>query len=282
MSAPTAFLGTGLIGAAFAEAALARGVPVVAWNRTPERAAPLTALGARVVAELADAVRGARRIHLALTADAAVDAVLDALTPHLDEGAIVVDHSTTSAAGAVARAARAAASGVAFLHAPVFMSPEACRAAQGVMVVAGPRAVFDRAQADLAPMTGTLLFAGEDPGAAAATKLVGNAMILAMVGGFADALTVADAQGLAPDAVRALFEAFDVRAVIRGRGGRMIAGDRTVSWTLATARKDLGLMRAAVGARPLAVLPGLGERMDALIADGEAEEDVGILGRDAR
>lgn len=282
MPAPTTFLGTGLLGAALAEAALGRGVPVTVWNRTPDRARPLAAFGAVVATELSDAVRGAARVHLALTADAAVDAVLDAVAPHLAPGAVVIDHSTTSAAGAEARAARMAAAGVAFLHAPVFMSPEACRAAQGVMVVAGPRALFDRVQADLAPMTGTLLFAGEGPGAAAATKLVGNAMILAMVGGFADALTVADAQGLAPDAVRALFEAFDVRAVLRGRGGRMAAGDRTVSWTLATARKDLGLMRAAVGDRPLAVLPGLGARMDALIAEGEAEEDVGVLARDAR
>ena len=47
------------------------------------------------------------------------------------------------------------------------------------------------------------------------------------------------------------------------------------------ARKDLRLMIETAGALPLAVLPTVAERMDALIAEGHGAEDVGVLGRDA-
>lgn len=275
----TTFVGTGLIGAALAEAACARGLPVTVWNRTLSRAEPLAHHGATVAPALREAVEGAAFVHIALTADRAVDAVLDQITGSLPTQAIVVDHSTTSAEGTADRADRMREAGIAYLHAPVFMSPAACRAAKGVMVVSGPRSVYARAEEHLRPMSGQILFVGERGDEAAATKLVGNAMILAMVGGFADVLALADAQGLSPAAVLTLFEHFDVRAVIAGRGARMAEGDFETSWSLAMARKDLGLMLTATDGRELAVLPALAARMDALIEAGEAECDLGVLAR---
>ncbi|MFN8875722.1 MAG: NAD(P)-binding domain-containing protein [Gemmatimonadota bacterium] len=53
-----AFLGTGLLGGAFVEAALGRGETVTVWNRTAAKAVPLASRGARVAATPADAVRG--------------------------------------------------------------------------------------------------------------------------------------------------------------------------------------------------------------------------------
>uniref|UniRef100_UPI0027BA56E0 NAD(P)-binding domain-containing protein n=1 Tax=Gemmatimonas sp. TaxID=1962908 RepID=UPI0027BA56E0 len=59
-----AYLGTGLLGSGFAEAALGRGDSVTVWNRTREKAHALTAFGASVADTPADAVRGATRVHL--------------------------------------------------------------------------------------------------------------------------------------------------------------------------------------------------------------------------
>ena len=61
----------------------------------------------------------------------------------------------------------------------------------------------------------------------------------------------------------------------------MVAGDFAPGFELAMARKDLRLMIETAGALPLAVLPAVAERMDALIAEGHGAEDVGVLGRDA-
>lgn len=275
-------LGTGLIGAGLAQGARARGESVRVFNRTPARAEALRADGCEVAYDPAAAVQGATTVHLALTADAAVDAVLGAILDHVPPSAVVVDHSTTSPEGAAARLARCTAAGVAFLHAPVFMNPDACRASAGVMVVCGPASAWARAEASLRPMTGTVLYVGEEGHLAATYKLAGNGMILTMLAGLADVLTLGHAQGIDPSTLVRLFDAFDVRGVIAGRGARMAAGDDTVAWSLAMARKDQGLMVQAARGRALAVLPAVGARMDALIDAGHAEADVGVLARDVR
>ncbi|MCA9615809.1 MAG: NAD(P)-dependent oxidoreductase [Myxococcales bacterium] len=276
-----AYLGTGLIGEGLAVAALGRGERVRAWNRSADKTRGLVEAGGEAFATPEEAVKGADVVHLALTADGAVDAVLAQIADHVG-GAIVVDHSTTSPEGAKARVDAMNARGVRFLHCPVFMSPAACRAATGVMLAAGPKAVFEAVEASLRPTTGTLLYAGEEGHRAAVLKLSGNGMILAMIGGLADVFAMAHAQGVEPSEVLGLFEHFDLRNVLKARGAKMAAGDYGTSWTLTMARKDQGLMTAAAKERVLTVLPAVGARMDAMIAEGEGEKDLAILARDVR
>ena len=193
--ATIAFLGTGLMGAALAEAAAKRGDRVTAWNRTASKAAALGAFGVRAAATVPEAVAHAERVHVMLADDAAVDSVLDAAGDAL-RAALVVDHSTTSPAGAAARAQRLASRGIAFLHAPVFMTPKMCREAGGLMLAAGPRATFATAEAALRAMTGRLEYLGERPDLAAANKLFGNAMIISICGGLADVYAMAASLGI--------------------------------------------------------------------------------------
>jgi 3-hydroxyisobutyrate dehydrogenase-like beta-hydroxyacid dehydrogenase len=61
----------------------------------------------------------------------------------------------------------------------------------------------------------------------------------------------------------------------------MISGDFSPSFELAMARKDVRLMLETASSHPLAVLPGIASRMDALIADGHGGDDLGVLGIDA-
>ena len=90
-----AFLGTGLLGGAFAEAAARRGDTVTAWNRSPEKVLALAQFGVKAAATPAEAVRGASRVHLVLKEDAVVDEVIAAARSGLSAGAIINDHSTT-------------------------------------------------------------------------------------------------------------------------------------------------------------------------------------------
>ncbi|MFN7145740.1 MAG: NAD(P)-binding domain-containing protein, partial [Myxococcota bacterium] len=71
-----AVLGTGLLGSGMVENLLAKGERVVVWNRTAAKLAPLVETGAVAAATPAEAVRGAERVHLVLTADDAVDATI--------------------------------------------------------------------------------------------------------------------------------------------------------------------------------------------------------------
>src|SRR5579871_3276725 len=119
-----AFLGTGLLGANFTRALLRRGESVQVWNRTPAKARALEADGAKAFDDPADAVRGAARVHLTLSDDAAVDDVLERARPGFAPGVILVDHTSTAPSGTRARAQRWEERKVAFQHAPVFMGPQ--------------------------------------------------------------------------------------------------------------------------------------------------------------
>ena len=68
-----AFLGTGLLGSGFVKGLLGKGHEVTVWNRTAGKAQELEAQGARVASTPAEAVVGAERVHLCLSADAAVE-----------------------------------------------------------------------------------------------------------------------------------------------------------------------------------------------------------------
>ena len=279
--ANVAFLGIGLLGAALAEAAAKRGDTVSAWNRTFEKARALVPLGIKAAATPAEAVQGATRVHLVLKDDAVVDDVIAAARPMLAPNAVLLDHTTTQPALTAARAACLAEQGVAYLHCPVFMGPPAARNAQGSMMVAGPRALFERVQTELAVMTTRLEYMGERADLAAVNKLFGNAMIIGVSAMMADILTMAQASGVDPQSAVKLLGMLDLNAMVAGRGGNMAKGNFAASFELTMARKDVRLMLETAGDRPLAALPAIAARMDQLIAQGHGALDASALGIDA-
>src|SRR5580704_14885613 len=127
-----AFLGMGLLGSNFVRAYRRRGEDVRVWNRSPAKAIALEAEGARAFSDPAEAARGAARVHLTLSDDAAVDEVLERARPGLEPGVLLVDHTTTSPAGTRARVERWKERGVEFKHAPVFMGPQNALESTGI------------------------------------------------------------------------------------------------------------------------------------------------------
>ena len=273
-----AFLGTGLLGAAFAEAAAARGDTVTAWNRTAAKAQALARFGVKAAASPAEAVRGASRAHLVLRDDAVVEEVIAAARAGLSPGALLLDHTTTRPDLTAARAKRLQAEGLDYLHCPVFMGPAAARQAQGSMMVAGPRALFERVEADLAKMTARLEYLGERADLAAAHKLFGNTVIIGLVAIMADVLAIARSSGVDPQAAIDRLRTLDLNAMVARRGVAMAKGDFTPSFELAMARKDVGLMLETAEGAPLAALPAIAARMDELIAAGHGDKDASALG----
>ena len=276
-----AFLGTGLLGSAFAEAAAKRGDTVTAWNRSPAKVQALAEFGVKPAATPADAVRGASRVHMVLKDDVVVEEVIAAARAGLSADTILIDHSTTLPALTAKRMEQLQAAGLHYLHCPVFMGPPAARNAQGSMMVAGPKALYDTVAADLAKMTGKVLYMGERSDLAAANKLFGNAMIIGMAAIIADVLTLAQASNVdGKDAIE-LLGLLDLNCMVKGRGANMAAGNFTPSFELTMARKDIALMLEATGHRPMAALPAVAARMDQLIEQGHGAEDACVLGFDA-
>ncbi len=276
-----AFLGAGLLGGALAEAAAKRGDTVTAWNRSPDKVRALGQFGVVAAATPAAAVRGARRIHLVLKDDDVVEEVLAAARGGLSPDAIIIDHTTTLPTRTAARAERLKAEGVKYLHCPVFMGPPAARNAQGTMMVAGPRLLFEAVKSDLSKMTGRLEYLGQRTDLAAVNKLFGNAMIIGVSAVIADVLTMAQASNVSPEDAIKLLGFIDLNAIVAGRGMNMAKGNFTPSFELTMARKDIGLMLETAGDRPMAALPSVAARMDQLIAAGHGAKDSSVLGIDA-
>lgn len=279
-----AFLGMGHLGSNFVKAMLRKGEQVQVWNRTTAKAKALEADGAKAFDKVEDAVRGADTIHLTLRDDDTVNEVLAMAKAGLEPGATIIDHTTTSAAGAVARTKEWADLGYTYLHVPVFMGPPNALESTGSMLVSGDQEVIAKCTDDLSKWTGQVLNFGPEVGKAAGMKLIGNLFLIALTGGFADMISLAKAMGIAVDDISTLFESWNPGALAPARLKKMTSGNfDQPSWELNMARKDAGLMmnEAKLGGTNLIALPAIASEMDRWIAKGHGNDDWTVIGKDA-
>lgn len=278
-----AFLGTGLLGANFVKALLRQGEQVQVWNRTASKAKALEATGARAYDDVAEAVKGAARIHLTLSDDHAVDEILGKACAGFAPGALIIDHTTTTAAGAARRTEYWKSQGCTYLHAPVFMGPQNAHDSTGYMLVSGDQALIGQVEPALSKMTGRLLNFGTEVNRAAAIKLMGNAFLMFLTAGLSDTLALGKAMGVPASDLVTLFSEWNPGAMAPARLRRMLDADHdNPSWELSMARKDARLMmeEADSAGKHLAVLPAIAAEMDKWIARGEAHKDWTVISKE--
>ena len=270
-----AYFGTGLLGAGFVRRQLELGTAVNVWNRSPERARALTSDGATFCADPATAVAGVAQLHLTLSDDASVDAVLEPLAGGLAKTTTIVDHTTTAPTPTAERIARWKARGIRFIHAPVFMGPANTRDGTGIMMVSCPQADYDQLRAMLETMTGKLIYLGDDPIRAAAFKLFGNMFIVTLNTGLGDIKRLAGSLGIEPADAFGVFDFFNPGTAVGPRAKKIASGDFTATWELTMARKDTRLMIEEAGRHDvtLAVLPAIAAAFDDAIAHGYGSLD---------
>jgi 3-hydroxyisobutyrate dehydrogenase len=270
--AQIAVLGTGLLGTGFAVRALANGHQVRVWNRTPAKCASIVAEGGVQGETPADTVAGCERVHLVLSADDAVDSVIEAMKPGLHPDAWIVDHSTNLPERVAMRCARLRLEGIQYIHAPVFMGPSHSREGSGQMLISGPETSIGVLRPALEEMTGTLSAIGPRDEDAAVHKILGNGLIIGLSALGGDLLKAARASGFRDEQTLAALRLF---SPMTSRMAARVAGHHTSETTfrLDMASKDIGLLLRAGAASPLSVLPGLGESMDAHIRAGCGREN---------
>lgn len=279
-----AFLGMGLLGSNFVKAMVQKGDTVQVWNRTTSKAFELEKLGAKAFEKVNEAVQNADVVHVTLKDDATVDEVLEAASAGFKAGATIIDHTTTSAKGAIERTANWKKKGLTYLHAPVFMGPSNALESTGYMLVSGDQSVIKKFESDLSKLTGKLINFGPEEGKAAGIKLTGNLFLLSLTAGLSDALALAKVHGIGAQEILDLFSSWNPGAGVPARLKKISEGKfDEPSWELNMARKDAGLMISAAkeGGANLAIIPAIAETMDKWIAKGHGNDDWSVIAKDS-
>jgi 3-hydroxyisobutyrate dehydrogenase len=243
-----AVLGTGTMGAPMARNLAKAGHEVVAYNRTRERAEPLAQDGIRVAGDAAEAVQGADVVVTIVSDGDAVAALVEPALGAMGD-AVWAQMSTVGVHGLERLTAMAAEAGVAFVDAPVSGTKQP--AEQGTLVVLASGA--PEARARCAPVFEAVgaktVELGDEPGAATRMKLVLNAWLVALVGGLAEAVRLAETLEVDPAQFLEIIDGGPLGpAYAKLKGSAMIAGEYPTAFSLALAAKDAGLVGAAAAA----------------------------------
>ncbi|MET7732159.1 NAD(P)-binding domain-containing protein [Streptomyces sp. NPDC005402] len=179
---PVTLLGLGAMGTALARTWLAAGHPLTVWNRTPARAAPLAAEGAKAADSAAEAVAANALVVVCLLDDSSVQ---DALAGTDLAGRDLVNLTTGTPAQARDRAAWARERGARYLDGGIMAVPPmiGVEEAGGYVFYSGSRELLEEHRETLAVPAGTV-YVGQDAGFAALHDV---ALLSAMYGMFAGA-----------------------------------------------------------------------------------------------
>ena len=273
------FIGLGVMGRPMALNLAHAGTPLVVWNRTPGRCAPLREAGAHVAGSPAEVFARAGTVILMLADEAAVDAVLGRGTPGFTArvaGHTVVHMGTTSAEYSAGLRDAVRAAGGRYVEAPVSGSRVPAEQGRLVAMLAGERDAVAAVRPLLAPMCGETFDCGEVPGALL-MKFSVNLFLITLVTGLTEAFHFAGRHGLDQELLRAVLDAGPMAsAVSRGKGAKLVARDFDVQAAATDVLKNNRLIAEA--ARKTEVATPLLDVCHALfgetVARGHGTEDM--------
>ncbi|MFC9956455.1 NAD(P)-dependent oxidoreductase [Streptomyces nigra] len=273
------FIGLGVMGRPMALNLARAGTPLVVWNRTPDRSAPLHKAGAHVAESPAEVFARAGTVFLMLADDTAVDAVLGRGTPDFAvrvAGHTVVHMGTTSAAYSAGLRDAVQAAGGRYVEAPVSGSRIPAEQGQLVAMLAGESDAVAAVRPLLAPMCGATFDCGDVPGALL-MKFSVNLFLITLVTGLTEAFHFAGRHGLDPALLRDVLDAGPMAsAVSRGKAAKLVARDFDVQAAVADVLKNNRLIAEA--AREAEVASPLLDVCHALfgetVAQGHGTEDM--------
>lgn len=192
------FIGLGNMGQPIANNLIDGGYRLSVYNRTPEKAEPLTKKGATLVSHPKEVVEPGGIVMTMVANDQVVaDLVSDetGMLERLGPGGIHVSMSTLAPAMARQLAEHHQQHGVTYLAAPVFGPPDAAEARKLWMYLSGSQAAKERVRPLLEVLGQGVFDFGEEPGAANVVKLAGNFLLGAAIEAMAEAFALARKTG---------------------------------------------------------------------------------------
>jgi len=237
------FAGLGVMGGPMARHLVEAGHDVTGFNRSPEKARVwAAATGGRFAATVEEAASGAELFILCVGNDQDVREVVAAALPAMGEGAVIVDHTTTSARVAREMSALASGQGAFFIDAPVSGGQAGAENGQLSVMAGGDADALARAEPILMHYAKAVKHMGPS-GAGQLTKMCNQIAIAGVVQGLAEAVHFAQTAGLDTDAV---YDAISKGAAqswqMDNRWKTAAAGQFEFGFAVDWMRKDLGLV----------------------------------------
>ncbi|MBX9390131.1 NAD(P)-dependent oxidoreductase [Streptomonospora nanhaiensis] len=264
------FIGLGIMGQPMALNLARAGTPLVVWNRTPQRCAPVVAAGARHAGGPGEVLASCRTVVLMLADEPAVDAVLGRGTERFGavRGRTLVQMGTLRPAYSARLAADVHAAGGAYVEAPVSGSRGPAEAGHLVAMLAGPAQEVERVRPLLGPVCAEVFTCGDVP-SALETKLAVNVFLITMATGLAESFHFAERHGIDPALLERILDAGPMAsAVSRAKARKLTAADFTPQAAIADVLKNSRL--AAEAARERGAAAPLLDAAHALYTETDA------------
>lgn len=275
-------VGIGLLGHAVASRLRAAGLAVVGFDVVAERTQALASIGGTAVASASAVARASGMVCTILPSLAAVEAAIlgpDGVLAGARPGQIVVQMSTISPALTVRLANEVGGRGVDFLDCPISGTSAQVARGDGIILVGGAAAVFDRWRSVLEAVLPRVFHVGA-AGQAMYLKLVANLLIALHSAAAAEALAMARAGGLDPRlALEVLVASAATSRMLEVRGPLIVRGEFPAQMKLDLFMKDLHLIQeAAATAGASLPLTDVAERLYAAAqATGHGGEDLSVV-----
>ncbi|MFT4090886.1 MAG: NAD(P)-dependent oxidoreductase [Asticcacaulis sp.] len=236
------FAGLGVMGAPMATHLLKAGFDVTGYNRSGDKAAKWAQdTGAAYSIDFEEAVDFADVLMLCVGRDADVRDLVTRAVPRLKAGALIIDHTTTSAKLARELSVMAHDRGLSFADAPVSGGQAGAESGQLSIMVGSDANVFDTIVKLTKPYMKSITRIGE-AGAGQTAKMANQIAIAGAVQGVAEALHFSKSAGLDPELV---FQAISAGAAgswqMTNRWASMAEDRYDFGFAVDWMRKDLGI-----------------------------------------
>jgi 3-hydroxyisobutyrate dehydrogenase len=243
------------MGAGMASRLLSKGFDVTVWNRSPDKADALVALGAKVAKTPGEAAGAAQFILTMLADDTAARQVWlgeNGALSGASKQATLIESSTITVDWITELSAAAANRGLDLLDAPVTGSKPAAAAGELTFLVGGSPTVLEKARPVLAAMSREIIHLGPN-GSGALMKLINNFVCGVQVVALAEAVAAIERSSLDRDkAVGILTGGAPGSPIVKMVAARMVARNYDPNFPLKLTTKDLRYAQHQLGSMDIA------------------------------
>jgi len=269
------------MGAPMAGHLLKSGLRVLAYNRSPAKTQAWQTRfpQGETCASLEQLANEVDVVSLCVGNDNDVRETVRAMLPHLKAGAVVLDHTTTSSALAQEMHALCAKHAVQFLDCPVSGGQAGAENGKLTIMCGGDEATFERVRPILAQYSQYQRHFGAS-GAGQGAKMVNQILVVNVLQGLAEGITLGKALGLD---IEALVDTLKRGAAnswqLENRGLTMSEGKFDFGFAVDWAIKDLGIVQDCAQSLGLnmAATQEILKRYQNISANGHGREDTSAL-----